>query len=194
MHLSGNRRRTPQAAKASLTTPLCIFSRTLLDQTGHTMTALRDTQAVADFMRTFGQTVRTAPTADITDAERLLRTRLVIEEALEFAEAMGCTVSVPPAAAATGETQIRAKHVAVEIDESASIDLVEAADAIGDLIVVTKGSAHTLGVPVDDVFDVVHVTNMAKAPGGVVRKQADGKVIKPEGWIPPTEAIKELLS
>jgi hypothetical protein len=34
---------------------------------------------------------------------------------------------------------------------------------------------------------------MAKAPDGVVIRREDGKVLKPEGWEPPTEAIRAIL-
>lgn len=151
-----------------------------------------DTVAVAEFMTAFGQPVRTSPTDTISDEERLLRVRLVIEEALEFAEAMGCIVSAP----ADADGVLGAKRVDVTIDEFADIDLVEAADALADTIVVTKGSAHTLGVDVDRVFDLVHQTNMNKMDpktGKPVIREWDGKVIKPEGWVPPTAAITQYL-
>lgn len=43
------------------------------------------------------------------------------------------------------------------------------------------------------VFAAVHASNMAKAPNGVVIRREDGKVLKPEGWEPPTEAIRAIL-
>jgi predicted HAD superfamily Cof-like phosphohydrolase len=148
---------------------------------------LADTAAVADFMKMSGQTVRTSPTTDITAEERLLRARLVLEEALEFVEAMGCEAYgggidfAPP---------LDAKNLDVRIVESRNIDLVEAADAIGDIVVVAKGSAHTLGIDPDHVFRIIHETNLAKAPGGVVTRNEFGKILKPEGWVGPTEAIR----
>lgn len=150
---------------------------------------LPDSAAVADFMRAFGQTVRTSPTVDISDEERLLRARLVFEEALEFVEAMGCVVSTP------GHDLVEKDTVTVDLDPHGAIDLVETTDAIADLIVVTKGSAHTLGVPCDAAFDIVHETNMAKLDPhtGEPIRRADGKVIKPEGWVGPTEKLRALL-
>lgn len=151
--------------------------------------ALADTVAVAEFMTAFGQTVRTSPTSDVTNEERLLRARLVFEEALEFVEAMGCIVSTP------GHELVEKHSVSVDIDIDASIDLVEATDAIADLVVVTKGSAHTLGVDCDAAFGIVHATNMAKLDphtGAPIRRE-DGKVIKPAGWVGPTEKLRQLL-
>lgn len=153
------------------------------------MTDLRDTDAVAEFMHAFGQPVRTTPTADIPDDERLLRVRLVIEEALEFAAAMGCLVWPD------SDGPLAPKGTLVEIAGDAPIDLVEAADALGDIIVVTKGSAHSLGVPVDEVFEAIHRTNMQKLgpDGEVVFIPGTNKVGKPEGWVPPTVAIETIL-
>lgn len=151
-----------------------------------TDTVLADTAAVADLMHALGQTVRTTPTTDITDTERVLRARLVLEEALEFVEAMGCEAVTTTG----GTTSVTKESVLVEVNPAKQIDLVEATDAMADIIVVTKGSAHTLGVPVDEATRIVHGTNMAKV-GGPVR--ADGKGLKPEGWVPPTEALRVLL-
>lgn len=81
-----------------------------------------------------------------------------------------------------------------ELDEAvADKDLVETADALADLLYVTYGYAITLGIDIDAVFAAVHASNMAKAPGGVVIRREDGKVLKPEGWEPPTEAIRAIL-
>lgn len=57
-------------------------------------------------------------------------------------------------------------------------DLVEAADAIGDLIYVLCGSAVAWGIPLDDVFAEIHASNMSKLmPDGSVRRREDGKVL-----------------
>lgn len=138
---------------------------------------------VGDFMRVMGQPVRDTPTSEIPDDERRLRARLVYEEAVEFATAMGMAVNGWDPA--DGLIDLKEPHN--------RIDLVEAADALADLLVVVYGSAHTLGIPIKAVFDAVHETNMAKAPGGVVTRREDGKVLKPDGWVPPTAAIKEIL-
>ncbi|MCZ6868050.1 MAG: hypothetical protein O7G84_00940 [Gammaproteobacteria bacterium] len=71
-------------------------------------------------------------------------------------------------------------------------DLVEMADALGDLMYVTIGMGLACGFPMREVFDEIQRTNMAKFPGGVVtRRPSDGKVMKPEGWTPPD--IKGIL-
>lgn len=155
---------------------------------------LADTAAVAEFMTASEQVVRTTPTTDIPDDERLLRARLVLEEALEFVAAMGCRIRVDPTTTRDGITNPKTQ-VDVSLDPEGDIDLIEAADAIADIVVVAKGSAHTLGIPVDQVFEAVHITNMSKMPGGKpIRRESDGKILKPPGWEPPTTAIRALLA
>lgn len=147
-----------------------------------------DTAAVAAFMNAFGQPVRTTPTDDLPADEAELRVRLVVEEAIEFADAMGYSL-VAPDGAVVGKKDFEV------VATGAGIDLVESADALADLTVVVKGSAHTLGIDIDSTFIAVHETNMAKMDPvtGKPIRDARGKVTKPEGWQPPTEAIKALL-
>jgi predicted HAD superfamily Cof-like phosphohydrolase len=66
-------------------------------------------------------------------------------------------------------------------------DIVGAADALTDIIYVVLGTAHHFGIPMDRCWQEVQSSNMAKVDSvtGKVRKRADGKVLKPEGWKPP---------
>jgi len=140
---------------------------------------------VADFMRAARQPVRTEITMP-TEAERLLRVRLVIEEALEFAEAMGVRVT----GVATDLHAHNEHSVQVEIVDDVGVDIVEAADALADSLYVVYGSGWTLGLPLQDVFDEVHRSNMAKVDDstGFCVVSPDGKVLKPQGWTPPDVA------
>lgn len=142
-------------------------------------------QQVHEFMTLFGQPVRYVPTADIPDGERLLRVRLVVEEALEFAQAMGVRVT----GIADNLHEHNAHTVQVELNGD-PLDIVEAGDALADLTYVTEGSGWTLGIPLNDVFREVHRSNMAKADPvtGKPNVTDDGKVLKPEGWTPPDVA------
>lgn len=63
-------------------------------------------------------------------------------------------------------------------------DMVEVADAIADTIYVLIGTAVSMGIPLHEVWAEVQRSNMAKVEGGA-RRNAAGKVIKPEGWTPP---------
>jgi predicted HAD superfamily Cof-like phosphohydrolase len=74
-------------------------------------------------------------------------------------------------------------------------DRVEQLDALIDILVVTVGALHSMGVDPEGAWNEVMRTNFAKVDSitGKVRKREDGKVLKPEGWRPPELApyIKE---
>lgn len=64
-------------------------------------------------------------------------------------------------------------------------DLPGAVDGLCDLIYVCLGAAVRWGVDLDPIFEAVHLSNMAKGDGPV---RADGKILKPPGWVPPDVA------
>lgn len=66
-------------------------------------------------------------------------------------------------------------------------DKVETLDALIDILVVTIGAIHSMGADGEGAWKEVMSTNFAKIDSetGKVRKRADGKVLKPEGWTPP---------
>jgi predicted HAD superfamily Cof-like phosphohydrolase len=66
-------------------------------------------------------------------------------------------------------------------------DRVEQLDALIDLLVVTTGALHSMGVDAEAAWNEVMQTNFAKIDPetGKVNKRKDGKVLKPEGWKPP---------
>ena len=61
------------------------------------------------------------------------------------------------------------------------------ADAIIDIIVVCIGYGLSRGWPMKELWDAVHVSNMAKVDTktGLVTRRSDGKILKPTGWAPP---------
>ncbi len=71
----------------------------------------------------------------------------------------------------------------------------ETLDALIDILVVTVGTLHSLGVDAEGAWNEVMKTNFAKIDPatGKVTKREDGKVLKPEGWTAPELAqfIKE---
>ena len=64
---------------------------------------------------------------------------------------------------------------------------VEQLDALIDIMVVTIGALHSLGVDAEGAWREVLRSNLDKIDKdtGKVRKREDGKVLKPEGWQPP---------
>lgn len=65
-------------------------------------------------------------------------------------------------------------------------DIVGVADALADMLYIICGTAHAYNIPILDVFNEVHKTNMEKVGSdGKVKRREDGKILKPEGWQPP---------
>ena len=73
------------------------------------------------------------------------------------------------------------------VDAITAHDRVEALDALIDILVVTIGAIHSMGADAEGAWNEVMRTNMAKIDPetGLVRRRADGKILKPEGWQPP---------
>lgn len=64
---------------------------------------------------------------------------------------------------------------------------IDELDALTDILVVTIGAIHSMGANGEGAWNEVMRTNFAKIneETGKVRKREDGKVLKPEGWLPP---------
>ena len=113
----------------------------------------------------------------------------------DFHQAFGQRVGEKPELPDVSERTLRMKLITEEFNELCDAeqanDIVEVADAIADIIYIACGTAVSYGIPLDDVFDEVHRSNMAKLVDGKVIRRADGKVQKPEGWTAPD--IKSVL-
>ena len=120
---------------------------------------------------------------------RLLRARLILEEALETIAALGIDVRVRHAELEEG----RVDNYAVIKKIGENVDLVVARDP--DLEGIIDGCCDTIYVAVGcmlmhgapDLPHLVEVCNRndAKFPGGVALVDGHGKYTKPEGWYPP---------
>lgn len=78
------------------------------------------------------------------------------------------------------------------LQASSQGDLVEVADALGDMMVVIAGAAVAYRIDLPAVLEEIQRSNLAKIDPetGRVHKRDDGKVLKPEGWQPPNiEAV-----
>lgn len=62
-------------------------------------------------------------------------------------------------------------------------DLIQIADAIGDLLYVVLGTAVSCGLDAEAIFTEIHQSNMTKFIDGSLR--ADGKWIKGPSYTPP---------
>ena len=81
----------------------------------------------------------------------LFRSRLVVEETAELVKALQ------------------------------SENIPEIAKELADILYVVYGTAVSLGIEINEVFDEVHKSNMTKSPA----KDAGGKVVKGDGYVPP---------
>jgi predicted HAD superfamily Cof-like phosphohydrolase len=142
---------------------------------------------VASMMELFGQEVRPKPVMPADPKERLLTANLVFEETLEFVNALGFIVTADPQ---TGTLSLTPAAQVTDVPAGQGLflepNLVEAADAIGDILVVTYGAANRLGVDAQSIFNEVNRSNMSKVweDGTIHKRESDGKVIKPPTYSP----------
>jgi len=113
----------------------------------------------------------------------------MFEMVKDFHVAFGQRVGRRPQLPDMNERSLRMKLLQEEfreyIEAEGDDNLVEVADALADLIYIACGTAVSYGVPLDEIFEEVHRSNMAKLVDGKVLRREDGKVIKPEGWTSP---------
>jgi predicted HAD superfamily Cof-like phosphohydrolase len=122
----------------------------------------RPQEDIVTLMTQFNQPVKESP--EIPDpATRLLRARLVFEEALEFVKGCGCTVTMT-VAGSNGEKETAViDQIGVVLDPNGKPDLVEYVDGCVDQLVVTYGALNAAGVKVEPAWDEVQRSNMSKA-------------------------------
>ncbi|WP_026461175.1 nucleoside triphosphate pyrophosphohydrolase family protein [Schaalia suimastitidis] len=116
-----------------------------------------------------------APTLDIDRID--MRIALIAEE---FAELIGAVYG-NAARGVIEESLVKSRDV-----KSGSGDVVEAADALADMIYVIYGMALECGINLDAVLAEVQASNLSKLmPDGTVRLREDGKVLKGPNFFPP---------
>jgi len=121
-------------------------------------------QAVEAFHKAFKIENRYEATADVDDKTKILRYKLMREENEEYLEA-----------AQNG-------------------DLVEIADALGDMLYILCGTilSHGLQDKIEEVFDEIQRSNMSKLDrDGQPIYREDGKVLKSDQYFKPN--IKAIL-
>ncbi|RQP13269.1 MAG: hypothetical protein EAS51_00190, partial [Microbacteriaceae bacterium] len=98
-------------------------------------------ELVREFHEAFGHPVAEAPTPG-TKKLRELRVKLIAEELTELCDALGVELEIIRSAQ-DGEWRVRVEATA----EDDAVDLVEAADALGDLDYVVSGANLVFGFP-----------------------------------------------
>ena len=106
---------------------------------------------------------------------RILRAKLILEEALETVAALGVAVHV------NGQEVIEEGLAYTAPNE---VDLKEVVDGGADISVVTIGTLIAFGVDDEPVLEEVDASNLRKFGEGSYRRE-DGKWMKPPGWTPP---------
>ncbi|PKP25349.1 MAG: hypothetical protein CVU03_08330 [Bacteroidetes bacterium HGW-Bacteroidetes-2] len=124
----------------------------------------RKIEAVKQFHTAFGLGIKNTPTADLGEAKNLLRYKLMREENEEYLEAANTN------------------------------DLVEVADALGDMLYILCGTIieHGMQYKIEEVFEEIQRSNMSKlgADGKPIYRE-DGKVLKGPSYFPPN--INDIL-
>jgi predicted HAD superfamily Cof-like phosphohydrolase len=114
--------------------------------------------AVHEFHSAFGLGIKNTPTADLGESKNLLRYKLMREENEEYLEAANDN------------------------------DLVEVADALGDMLYILCGTIieHGLQHKIEEVFEEIQRSNMSKlgADGNPIYRE-DGKVLKGPNYFKP---------
>lgn len=136
---------------------------------------------VRQFHEKAGATINKTPTMPPAE-DRLLRAKLIMEEALETVEALGLSPLVR--LSSNGEHFADVVIEDMEFKADREPDLVEIADGCADIMVVTTGTLISMGIPDIELQRIVDENNLAKfGPGG--HRRADGKWIKPPNHQPP---------
>ncbi len=118
--------------------------------------------------------------------------RPVAAQVRAFHEAFGLGVATSPDPR-PDTWQLRVALLREEFEEYVAAaeagDLEGVADALADMTYVIYGTACEYGIPLDDVLNEVHRSNMSKlgADGQPVRRD-DGKVLKGPAYSPPDVA------
>jgi predicted HAD superfamily Cof-like phosphohydrolase len=121
-------------------------------------------KAVHEFHTAFKLGIKKKPTADIGEERNLLRYKLMREENEEYLEAAN------------------------------NNDLVEVADALGDMLYILCGTIieHGMQDKIDEVFNEIQRSNMSKlGEDGKPIYREDGKVLKGPNYFKPN--IGEIL-
>jgi predicted HAD superfamily Cof-like phosphohydrolase len=115
-------------------------------------------KAVKDFHEAFGLGIKESPIAKLSDKKLKLRFDLMAEENEEYLEA------------------------------AKNNDLVEVADALGDMLYILCGTIleHGMQYKIEEVFNEIQKSNMSKLGGdGKPIYREDGKVLKGPNYFEP---------
>lgn len=137
---------------------------------------LKNQTNVREFMQAIGQTVRSTPSIPTAEEARL-SVILLLEEVLEFAEAAGVKISIVDSfrpITHTGDFSFD-----FNLDK---VNLVEMADAVGDIDYINNGVANRCGFDLEILHNEINDSNFTKVDNGY--KREDGKWVKGPNYRP----------
>jgi predicted HAD superfamily Cof-like phosphohydrolase len=145
-------------------------------------------EGVKEFHEKFGHPAPDRPCSQHIDKNLLrLRIKTMLEEVCEYALAAGFHV-VGFSRCEVNDSDVR-ELKNPDLDE---VNLVQRMDALVDLIYFACGAAVVEGIDLEPIFDIVQKANMAKlGPDGKPILRADGKIMKPPGWVSPRKSIED---
>lgn len=152
---------------------------------------------VLEFHQVFGHPVNSKPAVP-TISDRILRVKLIAEELVELAQASGVSLFIDSLGAGEYNDYQLTVGEAVDYDGDTVefCDLVEVADALGDLRYVVDGANLVYGISGQAVLDEIHTSNMSKlGEDGKPIYREDGKILKGPNYFKPdiTRAILEAV-
>lgn len=140
---------------------------------------------VREFYHRFEQDEFVAPAGETASVERMgagrvaLRTDLIGEEFIELVDA---TYGVEAGNVLRGALErVRSENGY----EARSVDTVEVADALADIMYLVWGFALEAGIPLMDVFREVHASNMSKLGEDGKPIVSDGTMLRSDGSLAP---------
>lgn len=136
---------------------------------------------VREFHSAFGHPI--APAATPGDRKlRELRVKLIAEELTELCEALGVALKIE-------SNGVSSQFEVEAVKDDDQVDLIAAADALGDLDYVVQGANLVFGFPAEPVLKEIHRANMSKlGADGLPVYREDGKVMKGPNYTPPDVA------
>jgi predicted HAD superfamily Cof-like phosphohydrolase len=167
-------------------------------------------EMVREFALKFGLPMRHLSPSELSPERRKLRLELILEELVELFDASGAEIQLSPGEEASAGEYLNDALRVGDIT-SPEYNIIEMADALGDLIYVVYGMAVEMGIDLDAVVTEIHKSNMSKldqngfaiingvTPGyraGTVGFRADlpiGKVLKSDQYRKPDIASAVLL-
>lgn len=115
----------------------------------------------------------------------------------EFHTVYDCLINQKPVFPEEKERQLRIDLLREEFEEYLKAEkennLIEVADALGDMLYIIYGTAVSYGIPINDVFAEIHRSNLSKlGDDGKPIRRTDGKVLKgPKYFRPDISGVLE---